>query len=238
MKKLILPPLPAALKARLPAGRSIDAASLADAAARRQAEPGRPETPAVIPPVTRRTFIRSAVAATALAAGLSHTARAGDLPPTEDNIEGPYYRAGAPFRNELFEEGEPGVPLLVWGQVLGTDRTPLSGALLDVWQCDNDGLYDNTSSAYRGRGMHLADDDAVWWIWTIFPGYYPGRALHIHLKASQKGYRLLTTQLYFRDDPETRRDPWYRPSLELDWSEWEKGAGWYAAYFDIVLPRT
>jgi protocatechuate 3,4-dioxygenase beta subunit len=188
------------------------------------------------PYLTRRRFLRSALGATAVATvGWTSTARAGDLPPTESNIEGPYYRPGAPFRNQLYPDDEPGTWLLVWGQVLATDATPLSGALVDVWQADNDGVYDNTTPDYRGRGVQLADDDGLWWIWTVWPGYYPGRTKHIHFKASQQGYRFLTSQLYFRDDPLNARDPNYRPSLELDWFELEDYPGAYGAVFNIVL---
>lgn len=190
-----------------------------------------------LPNVSRRHFIQAAVGASAIltAGSVVTPARADELLPTESNIEGPYYRAGAPFRNELYEEGEPGTPLLVWGNVFDTSCKPLANALIDIWQTDDSGAYDNTSAEYRGRGRHLTGDDGLWWLWTIWPGYYPGRPYHLHLKASQKGYRFLTTQLYFRDDPRTKRDPWYRPSLELDWFESENGSGIYYAYYNVVL---
>lgn len=76
----------------------------------------------------------------------------------------------------------------------------------------------------------------MWWIWTVWPGYYPGRTKHIHFKASQKDYQFLTSQFYFRDDPQNARDPFYRMSLELDWFELDPdNPGVYGAYFDIVL---
>src|SRR5262249_5452390 len=147
------------------------------------------------PILTRRRFMRSVLGATAaLTAGLTSSARAGDLPPTESNIEGPYYRAGAPFRNQLFDDGEPGIPLLVGGQVLAPDGQPLAGALVDVWQADDNGDYDNTTPEFRGRGRQFTDKDGYYWIWTIWPGHYenpPGsgqyRPAHIHVKVSQKG---------------------------------------------------
>jgi protocatechuate 3,4-dioxygenase beta subunit len=185
--------------------------------------------------LTRRHFLRSALGASAVAVSLTSIVRA-DHPPTPDNIEGPYYRPGAPFQNQLFPDDEPGTWLLVYGLVRATDDTPLAGALLDFWQADDNGVYDNTSSDYLGRGKQLADDNGVWWIWTVWPGYYPGRTKHIHVKVSQDGYRPLTTQLYFHDDPQNASDPYYLKALELHWFEWSGQEGAYAARFPFVLP--
>lgn len=188
------------------------------------------------PSLTRRSFLRAALGATALTAtGLASTAHAGFLTPTEPNTEGPFYRAGAPFRNQLYPDDEPGPGLLVWGRILAPDATPLGGALLDVWQADWDGEYDNTTADYFGRGKQLANDEGVWHVWTVAPGYYPGRPRHLHIKASDKGYRALTSQLYFIGDPRTSGDPFFRPSLAMYWQPWEEGAFW--AYYDIVLAR-
>jgi hypothetical protein len=229
---LVLPNLPASLKLRLPRGLSADAAALAEALAQRQPQPIPQDLPVVVPNVSRRSFIRSALAAAALAAGVSRIARADGLPPTRSDIEGPFYRADPPFRNVLYDEADIPYPLFVWGQVLDTDKNPLPGAVVDLWQADTVGEYDNDSPEYRGRGVQLTDDDALWWTYTTWPGYYPGRPWHLHAKVSQKGYRFLTTQLYFRDDP--RPHP---AELELDWFEWKEWPGVYLAYFNIVLAR-
>src|SRR6266542_4488391 len=74
-----------------------------------------------------------------------------DLPETEDNIEGPYYKAGAPERADLVASGMKGVPLIVEGRVLSTRGEPLPGAILDFWQANADGEYDNQGFTLRGR---------------------------------------------------------------------------------------
>lgn len=185
---------------------------------------------------SRRRFMHAAVGATALAATAftPRQVQAGVWPPTESNIEGPYYRKGAPFRQQLYGDDEPGLWLAVWGNVYATDATPLPGAVIDIWQADGGGAYDNASKEYRGRGVQLADETGAWWVWTTWPGYYPGRPYHLHVKVSHKGFRPLTTQLYFRDDPRAPQDQWYRPSLELDWFLGEEET-WAGAYFDFVL---
>src|SRR5262249_44188309 len=64
---------------------------------------------------------------------------------TEEDIEGPFYRPGAPFRSTLFDKGAKGEILVVAGKVVARNGRPLGGAVLDVWQCDADGRYDNES---------------------------------------------------------------------------------------------
>lgn len=245
MKKLIVPRLPAGLKLRLPTGLSADASALAEAVTQSQrppltsqesaglsSGPGRPSF------LTRRHFLRSTLAATALAAGLSRTVRAGDLlPPTPSQTEGPYYRAGAPFRNVLFDEADFVVPLFLFGAVLNTAAEPLPGALVDLWHADASGAYDNSSPEFRGRGRQFADDASGWWAFTTWPGYYPGRTKHIHFKASQDGYRPVTSQLYFQGDPRNPTDPIYSPLLEMEVFEFKEWPGLFWSYFLIVLAR-
>src|SRR5690348_6469998 len=71
-------------------------------------------------------------------------AQPGKWAPTEDNILGPFYRPGAPYRAKITPPLEPGTVLLVRGQVWGHDtRKPLANATLDVWQANASGRYDN-----------------------------------------------------------------------------------------------
>ncbi len=229
MKRIILSDLPAALRLRLPSGLGGVASARAEALAEHQASLARSDAPTGGAfRLSRRSFIRSAVAATALAAGLGNRARA--CPATQADIEGPYYRAGAPFRQVLFDDSYFLYPLFVWGQVLDTNCQPQPGALLDFWQADSGGEYDNSSAGYQGRGRQVADPDGIYWFFTTWPGYYQGRPWHLHLKASQTGYRALTTQLYFRDDP--RPHP---QALEMDWFEFKDYPGIYGASFNVVL---
>src|SRR5690242_8895452 len=71
-------------------------------------------------------------------------AATAESPETENNWQGPFYKPGAPVRSVLLEKGMAGTPLTVTGRVFDTHARPLKGALLDVWQADHTGSYDNT----------------------------------------------------------------------------------------------
>src|ERR1043166_8426606 len=63
---------------------------------------------------------------------------------TEDNILGPYHRPNAPFRGKITAPLEPGTILLISGRVWGFDtRRPLANTVIDIWQANADGRYDN-----------------------------------------------------------------------------------------------
>jgi protocatechuate 3,4-dioxygenase beta subunit len=137
---------------------------------------------------------------------------------TEDNIEGPFYKAGAPERSALIEPGMKGTPLTITGRVLNTQCQPMAYALLDVWHCDADGVYDNQS--YTLRGKIRADNKGRYELRTIVPVPYKVaenrfRPAHIHLKVSGPGTDVLTTQLYFEGDSWNTKDSAYRKSLEI-----------------------
>lgn len=155
--------------------------------------------------------------------------------PTEDQIEGPFYRAGAPDKSVLVEDGDPGVRLSVSGKVLAVDCSVLAGALLDVWHADDAGAYDQTG--YHFRGKLTAGGDGSYRFDTIIPGRYLNgaqyRPSHIHLKVSAPGFVLLTTQLYFEGDPFNDVDPFLHPSLIMPLTD--DGAGGKLASFDFVL---
>jgi catechol 1,2-dioxygenase len=182
--------------------------------------------------LTRRRFLSETGLA---AAGLAFRPSLQDqrLAPTESNIEGPFYRKEAPFRSNL-AEGLKGDPLKISGKVRGVDGTPLAGAVVDVWQADKAGQYDNESPKFVLRGRLRADKNGLYVYETIMPGQYDlgesKRPAHIHYKVSADGFKLLTTQLYFKGDPYLERDPFVRKSLVI---ELEKSAG----TFDIVLAK-
>jgi protocatechuate 3,4-dioxygenase beta subunit len=163
---------------------------------------------------------------------------------TEDNIEGPYYRPGAPMRADLTDPGMSGTRLTIHGRVLGPDcTTPLAGALLDVWQANADGHYDNdgsmrlTADRYLLRGKLTTDASGAFSIQTIVPGRYLNgpqyRPAHVHVKLSAPGHRALTTQLYFPDDPYNDVDPFIHRSLIMNVTPTPQGAR--DAHFDFVL---
>ena len=102
---------------------------------------------------------------------------------------------------------------MVSGQVLSAQCRPVANALLEFWHADEFGEYDN--KGYRYRGHQHADAQGRWRLETIVPAEYPGRARHIHVKVQAPGRRVLTTQLYFPDEPGNRRDGIYRAELEM-----------------------
>lgn len=164
--------------------------------------------------------------------------------PTHPDIEGPYYRAGAPLRWDLTEPGTKGVPLDLEGRVIAADcRSPLRDAELDVWQADGDGHYDNDGSTH-GRGMRLrgrvrTDGDGRYRIRSVLPGHYLNgaqfRPAHVHVKLRAKDHAPLTTQLYFPGDPYNAIDPFMHPSLLMDV---KKSDGRLRAHFDFVLRQS
>ena len=87
-------------------------------------------------------------------------------------------------------------------------------ALLDFWQADDAGAYDN--AGYRLRGHQFADDQGRYSLETIVPGLYPGRTRHIHVKVQAPNQPMLTTQLYFPGEPSNDRDSIFNSALLMD----------------------
>jgi protocatechuate 3,4-dioxygenase beta subunit len=153
-----------------------------------------------------------------------------DDEPTPSQTAGPFYTPRSPERDSLIEPGLRGARLELSGRVFGRDCAPLAGALLDFWQADDDGIYDN--EGYRLRGHQFADAQGRYRLETIVPGAYPGRTRHIHVRVQPRGGRVLTTQLYFPDEPRNRRDGLFRPDLLV---AWDSGRAQGRARFHFVL---
>ena len=115
--------------------------------------------------------------------------------PTPADIEGPFYKAGAPARTTLVEPGSKAERLVLSGRVLSADCKPLAGVRLDFWHADAEGAYDN--AGFRYRGVVTTDADARYRLETNLPPPYMGRPRHIHVKLRRPGGAVLTTQLYF-----------------------------------------
>jgi len=128
-----------------------------------------------------------------LALGASAQTSCGS--PTPRDGEGPFYKAGAPKRASLAEPGAKGERLVLAGTVYTRDCKPAPNALLDFWQADDKGEYDN--AGFRYRGQLSADGEGRYRLETVLPGEYPGRPRHIHVKVQAPGGRVLTTQIYF-----------------------------------------
>jgi protocatechuate 3,4-dioxygenase beta subunit len=101
----------------------------------------------------------------------------------------------------------------VTGAVLSTRCQPIPGALLDFWQADDQGRYDN--AGFRLRGHQFADDQGRYRLETVVPGLYTGRTRHIHVRVQAPNEPVLTTQLYFPDEPGNRADFIFRPELVM-----------------------
>jgi protocatechuate 3,4-dioxygenase beta subunit len=157
---------------------------------------------------------------------------------SEDNIEGPFYKEGAPPKSDLTENGMPGVRLTISGSVLGLTCEPLAGALIDVWQADDAGAYD--AVGFILRGTLNADAEGHYSVKTIIPGHYLNgnqfRPAHIHVKVSAPGFVLLTTQLYIEGDPYNDIDPFIKDSLIMTLTDLPGGEK--AATFNFVLAPT
>jgi protocatechuate 3,4-dioxygenase beta subunit len=153
----------------------------------------------------------------------------GDDDPTLAQTEGPFYTPSAPERASFLEDG-PGTRMVVAGRVLTTGCQPIAGALVDFWHADNSGQYDNRG--FRFRGHQFTDEEGKYRLETIVPGLYPGRARHFHVKVQGQDTALLTTQLYFPDEPANRRDGIFHPALVMAVREEGDGLG---ATFDFVL---
>jgi protocatechuate 3,4-dioxygenase beta subunit len=120
-----------------------------------------------------------------------------------EQTEGPYYIARERVRRNI-TEGKPGVPLSLRTTVVDA-RTckPIKGATVDVWHADAAGDYSGFGAGVGDgsfcRGIQPTDAHGLARFETVYPGWYPGRAVHIHVKVHVHGNVLHTGQLYFAD---------------------------------------
>jgi protocatechuate 3,4-dioxygenase beta subunit len=140
---------------------------------------------------------------------------------THAQTEGPYFKSGSPERSSLVETGMSGTRLQLTGQVLDSACRPIARALLDFWQADAAGAYDN--SGYRLRGHEFSDANGRFSMQTIVPGLYPGRTRHIHVKVQPPAGSTLTTQLYFPGEARNAQDSIFDAALLLQVSDSSSG---------------
>ena len=168
----------------------------------------------------RRTILIAALAFPFAARGQQ---KCVDLTPQD--MEGPFYKSGAPVRTSLIEPGARGEKLVLSGMVSLTDCKPLANVALDFWHADEAGAYDN--GGYRYRGLMKTDAQGRYRLETILPPPYSGRPRHIHVKLQPPGGRVLTTQLYF---PGESRGADRALVVKMD-----RGEGGRRASYDFVL---
>ena len=145
------------------------------------------------------------------------TSDAQGLAPTPAQQEGPFYPVEKPEdtdNNLVVVEGlsdtAAGQVLLLSGSLLTAKGEPVSGATIEIWQVDQNGIYlhpgdpgiDSRDPNFQGYGESVTDEDGGWSFRTINPGYYEPRPRHIHLRVLSSGEVVLTSQIYFSDDPD------------------------------------
>jgi protocatechuate 3,4-dioxygenase beta subunit len=153
-----------------------------------------------------------------------------DLTPAQ--AEGPFFTPNSPQRTSLLEAGMAGTPMLLTGYVLSTGCEPIPGALVDFWHADDSGVYDN--AGYRLRGHQFTDEAGRYTLETIIPGLYPGRTRHFHVKVQAANQPVLTTQLYFPDEPINTRDGLFIPELLME-GQGDAGENRWAFNFVLAL---
>jgi protocatechuate 3,4-dioxygenase beta subunit len=169
-------------------------------------------------------------------------AHAQTLPPTPAcsdgtdatlaQTEGPYFKRNSPERTSLVEPEMAGTRLVLSGYVLTRNCRPVAGALLDFWQADAAGAYDN--AGFTLRGHQFTDAQGRYRLETVLPGEYPGRTLHIHVKVQAPGRGVLTTQLYFPGAARNQSDGIFDAALLVKDVQ-QSGAGQSARYDFVVV---
>ncbi len=149
-----------------------------------------------------------------------------------EQTEGPYYTPGAPERTDLSDASTVGIPLTLTGQVLDAECSPVAGAVLDFWQADGAGVYDN--SGFDLRGTQTTDEEGRYTLRTVIPGLYPSRTEHIHVKVTGPDGVVHTTQLYFPDVPQNDSDGIFSDAMLVTVTQQSDDS--MEATFDFVLP--
>jgi len=150
--------------------------------------------------------------------------------PTIRETEGPFFKPRSPERSDLLEANTKGTHIELSGFVLTRSCRPLRGAVIDLWHADENGEYDNIGFRYRGHVITSAD--GAFRFRTIVPALYPGRTRHFHVKVQAPASRLLTTQLYFPNEPANLRDGLFKRELLMRLVDAGDGL---AGRFDFIL---
>jgi protocatechuate 3,4-dioxygenase beta subunit len=156
----------------------------------------------------------------------SDDAHAGDVVScvlTPEQTEGPYYIANEKLRRTI-TDGRPGTPLTLRLTVVDAKTCrPIKGAAVDIWHCDASGVYSGFGAGRASRtfmrGVQRTNASGVATFKTVYPGWYQGRTVHIHVKVHVRGSVVHTGQLYFSDrvtDAAYRKAPYSaRPNRDV-----------------------
>ena len=209
---------------------------------------------------SRRTFLtRSGLS---LAFFAVPGAFAEQLTLTPKQTEGPFYPDKLPLDtdNDLLAINDSITPAVgdvtyVSGRILGPDGSPIRNAVVEIWQCDNNGAYLHTKTGnadkqdknFQGFGRFVTGSDGGYLFRTIKPVPYPGRTPHIHYAVKMKGRAKWTTQLYIKGHPGNEKDGIWkgvkdekqRDAITVDFAALPGAkAGELAAKFDVVMGYT
>lgn len=174
---------------------------------------------ATCPTPIRRALLVGAAATLAAPSWLRPAlAQARELRPTPSQTEGPFYPVEIPTDHDadLLRNGPArythGRATWLDGTVLDLDGRAVTGAVVEIWQCDEAGHYHHPGDggradpAFQGFGRVAVDSEGRYRFRTIRPAPYSGRTPHIHVKVRLGQHELLTTQLYVQGDPGNERD--------------------------------
>ncbi len=208
----------------------------------------------------RRQFIR--LAGLAAAPFAVPGAFAEELVRTPKQTEGPFYPDHLPLDtdNDLIIVNDSLTPAVgeityLSGRILDAKGDPVRGALVEIWQCDSNGIYLHTKGGpqaqrdanFQSFGRFLTGSSGEYLFRTIKPVPYAPRTPHIHFKIKAKGKELLTTQCYIKGCASNEKDGVYvgvrdakaRESVTVDFAPIKNSkAGELAAKFDVVLGVT
>ena len=180
---------------------------------------------------------------------------------TESTVLGPFHMVASPRRalGDTIDLVGTGPQCVLAGRVLSADGTPLPGAVLDVWQANDQGFYDvqqpDVQPPGNGRGLFTADQDGAYWFRTIVPTHYPiptdgpvgtlleatkrhpYRPAHIHFIVTAPGHRPLTTHIFVAGSPYIESDAVFavKKSLITEFTPAGDPEQPARANFDIVL---
>ena len=174
--------------------------------------------------LSRRKLIHGSLAFTGTSSLVRLSASAaGILPPTPRQTPGPFYPLYLPqdADSDLVhvagrQRAAQGSITRITGRILDLDGRPVSGARVEIWQCDANGRYHYVRDGranrprdenFQGYGATTTDQSGGYQFITIKPVSYPGRTPHIHFALSGRGFERLVTQMYVAGEPENESDP-------------------------------
>lgn len=189
---------------------------------------------------------------------------------TPSTVTGPFFEEDAPhipLGGDIAGD-MPGSPCWLEGTVTDTSGAPIAGARVDLWEADDDGLYDSQrGDGIAGRGYVLTDDDGGYRLWSVKPAHYsvpvdgpvgemlrvtgrrPFRPAHVHVLVRADGYHPVVTHAFLADSDHLDDDTVFGAlaPLVVEFAPHSPGEGpggrvldetWYRARFDIALAPT